>query len=110
MITGSSFALLILLLITAACLWVRGHRSRAFGANVDPIILGTLGCVVYLSLLIAQVTAGCLGKEIYHCTYQELQCFYEVCYVFAHCMYLSPNVFEASTILLPPLLLHRLLR
>ena len=86
MITGSSFALLLLLVITTARLWVRGHRSRAFGADDYAIIPGALGCVVYLSLLIAQESAGCLGKNIYHCTYQEFRWFYEVCYVFAHYM------------------------
>lgn len=86
MITGSSFALLLLLVITTARLWVRGHRSRAFGADDYAIIPGALGCMAYLSLVIAQETAGCLGKNIYHCTYQEFRWFYEVCYVFAHCM------------------------
>ncbi|KAI4217985.1 MAG: hypothetical protein L6R36_009180 [Xanthoria steineri] len=78
MITGSSFALLLLLVITTARLWVRGHRSRAFGADDYAIIPGALGCMAYLSLVIAQETAGCLGKNIYHCTYQEFRWFYEL--------------------------------
>lgn len=109
MITGSSFALILLLIITTARLWVRGHRSRAFGADDYAIIPGALGCVAYLSLNIAQESAGCLGKHIYHCTYQEFRWFYEVSYAFAQCKLLA-DVFEASTLLLPPLLLHRLLR
>ena len=75
---GTSFALVLVLIITTARLWVRGSRSRAFGADDYAIIPGALGCVAYLSIEIAHGSAGCLGKHIYHCTYQEFGWLYEV--------------------------------
>ena len=78
MIAGSSFAFCLVLLTTGTRLWVRNNRSRALGA--DDVLIGpaAVGCLAYLSLLIAQESAGRLGKHIYDCTYQEFRWFYEV--------------------------------
>lgn len=78
LIAGSALALAWVVIITAARLWVRKYRTRAFGADDYMIIPAALGCAAYLSLDIAQARAGCLGKHIYHCTYQEFQWFYEL--------------------------------
>ena len=79
MVVGASFALFFVLIITSARLGVRIYRSRAFGADDILIIPAAVGCVAYICLDIAQETAGCLGKHIYACTYQEFKWFYEVC-------------------------------
>ena len=78
MIIGSSFAIALGVIITCARLWVRIFRTRAFGADDVVIIFACIGCVAYLALDIASETAGCLGKHIYNCTYEEFGYFYEV--------------------------------
>ena len=78
MIIGSSFAIALAIIITCARLWVRMFRTRAFGADDVVIIFACIGCVAYLALDIASETAGCLGKHIYNCTYEEFGYFYEV--------------------------------
>lgn len=83
MIVGGSFAILLVMIITLARLWVRKYRSRAIGADDILIIPAAIGCVAYISLDIAQESAGCLGKHIYECTYQEFRWFYEL----AHCCF-----------------------
>ena len=78
MIIGSSFAIALAIIITCARLWVRIFRTRAFGADDVVIIFACIGCVAYLAMDIASETAGCLGKHIYNCTYEEFGYFYEV--------------------------------
>lgn len=78
MIIGSSFAIAFALIITCSRLWVRVFRSRAFGADDVVIIPAAIGCVAYLALDIASERAGCLGKHIYDCTYEEIGWFYVV--------------------------------
>ena len=78
MIVGGSFAIALAIIITCARLWVRIFRQRAFGADDVVIIFACIGCVAYLAVDIASETAGCLGKHIYNCTYEEFGYFYEV--------------------------------
>ena len=78
MIIGSSFAIALGVIITCARLWVRICRTRAFGADDVVIIFACIGCVAYLAVDIASETAGCLGKHIYNCTYEEFGYLHEV--------------------------------
>ena len=78
MVVGASFAVLLVLMITSARLCVRFYRSRSFGADDIFIIPAAVGCIAYLCLDIAQETAGCLGKHVYACTYEQFKWFYEV--------------------------------
>lgn len=72
MIVGVSFAIALVILVTCSRLYTRKFRKRAFGADDLVIIPGAIGCVGYLSLIIAQATVGCLGKHLYDCTYHEV--------------------------------------
>ena len=78
MIAGSSVAIALIVLITCSRLWVRIFRKGAFGADDAVIVPAAIGCVAYLACDIASETAGCLGKHLYNCTYQEFGWFYEV--------------------------------
>lgn len=78
LIIGSSFAIAIAIIITCSRLWARTFRSRAFGADDVVIIPAAIGCVVSLALSIASETAGCLGKHVFDCTYEEIDWFYVV--------------------------------
>lgn len=78
MIIGTSFALIFVVIVTCARLWVRKYRTRAFGADDMVIIPAAIGCVTYLSINIATEAKSCLGQHVYDCTYQGFRWFYEV--------------------------------
>ena len=77
-VVGSSFAILLVLVITGTRLWVRKYRLRTLGVDDVLIIPAGVGCIVCLSLTIALESVGCVGKHVYDCTYQEYDWFYEV--------------------------------
>lgn len=78
MILGTSFAIAFVIIITCTRLWVRLFRSRVFGADDVVIIPACIGCVAFLSMLIAMESVGCLGRHLYNCTYKEAGNFYKV--------------------------------
>ena len=78
LIVGSSFTIALVLTITCSRLWVRKFCLRSFKADDWVIIPAAIGCVAYLSLYITNKTAGCSGKHIYNCTYEEFGWSYEV--------------------------------
>ena len=78
MIAGTSFAIAFVIIITGMRVWTRLFRTHAFGADDVVIIPAAVGCLAYLSLCIAQQTAGCLGSHLWDCTYREFGWFYEV--------------------------------
>ena len=78
LIIGSSFAIILIILITCSRLWVRKFRLRSFKADDWVIIPAAIGCVTFLSSTIAIAKVGCLGKHVQDCTYDEFGRFYEV--------------------------------
>lgn len=78
LITGSSFAIVLVILITCLRLWIRKFLLRSFNLGDWIIIPAIIGCITFLSLDIASETAGCLGKHINNCTYDEFDWTYEV--------------------------------
>lgn len=78
MIIGEVFAIALAIIITIARLTVRWSKLHTLGADDLMIIPACLCCVVYLSLNLASETAGCLGRHIYTCTYEEFERFYYV--------------------------------
>ena len=78
MIIGDAFAIALALTITIVRLAVRWSKLHTLGADDLMVIPACLSCVVYLSMNLASETAGCLGRHIYACTYEEFERFYYV--------------------------------
>ena len=78
MTIGDTFAIVLALTITTARLAVRWSKVHQLGADDLMIIPACLCCVTYLSLNIASQTAGCLGRHVYTCTYEEFEKTYYV--------------------------------
>ena len=72
LIIGSSIAIFLVMSITCLRLLVRKFRLRSVKADDWVIVPAAIGCVAFLSITIATESAGCMGKHIYNCTYDEL--------------------------------------
>ena len=78
MTIGDTLAIALALSITIARLAARWSNLHKLGADDLMIVPACLCCVAYLSLNIASQTAGCLGRHVYTCTYEEFEKTYYV--------------------------------
>ena len=82
MIASTSVAMALVILITGARLGLRYfRRDLKVGYDDFVIIPAALATVTYMAIAIASVVYGGAGKHVYDMTYQEINWFYEVCFL-----------------------------
>ena len=79
-LTAASCFLVLVIIVFAGRCYFRWKRRKQMGWGVDDVLIVPAAAlaIFYIAQIIQEVTASCLGKHMWFCTYEDAELLYSV--------------------------------